>query len=303
MKHINGSDYLARRLESVQSPKKQQEVLMLKKGVRIGLMVTLFAGSVIFILFLLGVLSIFMGGFLLLTTPRHLWESKLTHGVPLIVFLGGVWVIVSFVMTVLAFLGVLTIVVSTFVLTRITGKRYTSWKDLLSKDDFNSEIARLKVGIAGENAVTKALKSLDDSWILFSGVVVKGVWGDIDHVLIGPAGIFALEVKNWIGKIRFDENQSTWYRVTESQGTENVKSPSRQINRNATALAGSLQKPVTPVVVFTHPRCLYDGPQVVESTTILLLDHLYNWLRRLPETYTDENILAVATYLQNVMEI
>ena len=58
--------------------------------------------------------------------------------------------------------------------------------------------AGLRKGILGEEAVANVLARLPSSyWVL------HGVWtghGDVDHVIIGPTGVFALETKGWEGK-------------------------------------------------------------------------------------------------------
>jgi len=55
----------------------------------------------------------------------------------------------------------------------------------------------LRRGILGEEAVADVLAGLPSSyWVL------HGVWtghGDVDHVIIGPTGVFALETKGWEG--------------------------------------------------------------------------------------------------------
>ena len=58
--------------------------------------------------------------------------------------------------------------------------------------------AGLRKGILGEEAVANVLARLPSSyWVL------HGVWtghGDVDHVVIGPTGVFALETKAWEGR-------------------------------------------------------------------------------------------------------
>ena len=56
---------------------------------------------------------------------------------------------------------------------------------------------RLRRGILGEEAVADVLAGLPSSyWVLHS--VATG-HGDVDHVVIGPTGVFALETKAWEG--------------------------------------------------------------------------------------------------------
>jgi Nuclease-related domain len=56
---------------------------------------------------------------------------------------------------------------------------------------------RLRKGILGEEAVADVLAGLPSSyWVLHS---VETGHGDVDHVVIGPTGVFALETKAWEG--------------------------------------------------------------------------------------------------------
>jgi hypothetical protein len=57
---------------------------------------------------------------------------------------------------------------------------------------------RLRRGISGEEAVADALAGLPSSYWVLHGVSTGH--GDVDHVVIGPTGVFALETKAWDGK-------------------------------------------------------------------------------------------------------
>ena len=55
----------------------------------------------------------------------------------------------------------------------------------------------LRRGILGEQAVADALAGLPSSYWVLHGVPTGH--GDVDHVVIGPTGVFALETKAWQG--------------------------------------------------------------------------------------------------------
>ena len=64
-------------------------------------------------------------------------------------------------------------------------------------------------GSDGEWAVTKQLRDrLGDDWYLINDIVIND--GQIDHVLIGPGGIFTIETKNYKGKIYGSEHAKEW---------------------------------------------------------------------------------------------
>lgn len=58
--------------------------------------------------------------------------------------------------------------------------------------------AGLRKGILGEEAVANVLARLPSSYWVLHGVYTGH--GDVDHVIIGPTGVFALETKGWEGK-------------------------------------------------------------------------------------------------------
>jgi hypothetical protein len=95
-----------------------------------------------------------------------------------------------------------------------------------------------KSGSVGEERVAAALKALPDSYVLISGLVVPPNRGDIDHVVIGPNGIFVLEAKNYGGIISCDKD--VWKKVRVSPDGKSheamIGSPSNQIKRNAKVL-------------------------------------------------------------------
>ena len=55
----------------------------------------------------------------------------------------------------------------------------------------------LRTGILGEEAVAEALAVLPSSYWVLHGVSTGH--GDVDHVVIGPTGVFAIETKAWRG--------------------------------------------------------------------------------------------------------
>jgi hypothetical protein len=62
---------------------------------------------------------------------------------------------------------------------------------------------KIRAGIAGENLVAAELgRRLDDSWMLFRGY--RNRRGEIDHLLLGPRGLFAIEVKNLNATVHID---------------------------------------------------------------------------------------------------
>jgi hypothetical protein len=124
----------------------------------------------------------------------------------------------------------------------------------------------LTAGMAGEQLVANELgRALDDDWMLLRGY--RNLSGEIDHLLLGPRGLFAMEVKHRNATVyvdgddwRFDKydrfgNLVEQGRITDRGG----RSPSRQVNDSADELQRFLnrrrqQVTIQCIVILTHPR-------------------------------------------------
>lgn len=124
----------------------------------------------------------------------------------------------------------------------------------------------LAAGLAGEQLVATGLgRKLGDEWTLIRGY--RNRRGEIDHLLLGPRGVVAIEVKYRNATVhcdgddwRFDKydnygNLREQGRLADGGG----RSPSLQLNEPADALQELLRArghavPVQRVLMFTHPR-------------------------------------------------
>ena len=149
-------------------------------------------------------------------------------------------------------------------------------------------------GRAGEEALTDFLREhLNGDWTLHRNLVLPDGKGDMDGVLLGPGGLFVLEVKAWTGAYRVTGTR--WYKRTPSGRWCSVSSsPSRQALANAKRLeawltaqgislavqprvvwagAGSVQfiKPTVPVWLLGRPA--YIRKEVAQSVSISSESH------------------------------
>jgi hypothetical protein len=122
--------------------------------------------------------------------------------------------------------------------------------------------ARVKrAGAAGEAVLPRLLHDLPDSYTLINGVPMPGSHADIDHVLVGPGGVWALEAKHHVGMVQCIGD--AWGYSRRGPGgvpqSGHIGNPSQQARRSAEALTRYLQRrdipqTVDPIVVFTHPQ-------------------------------------------------
>jgi hypothetical protein len=137
-----------------------------------------------------------------------------------------------------------------FSLTYLTGKR-----------------GAYRAGMRGEDAVAGILQGFDNRYTLLNGLRIPGADGDIDHVLVGPKGVFVIETKNYRGFVAC--RGDTWYRKVRDAWIPLGRSPSKQAKYNASVLSEYLKgrhlgEWVYAVVVFANPAM----KSIFEDTTV-----------------------------------
>jgi len=136
------------------------------------------------------------------------------------------------------------------------------------------------LGRKGADPVAEVLKSLADDYIVFNDIVLPDSKGTVDYLLIGPNGIFAIEIKNYSGVVKCEEDE--WF-----VGGKAVRSLSKQAKRNSIAVRGCLAKlfSSSPMgLPYIVPLLLFLGPRrklkVFKPTlAVLRLDELVEFIR------------------------
>ncbi|WP_292756547.1 nuclease-related domain-containing protein [Methanobacterium sp.] len=87
-------------------------------------------------------------------------------------------------------------------------------------------------GAKGEKIVAKKLKKLPKKYTAIRDVKIPNLGGDIDHVVVGPTGIFVIETKNY--KPTYIPDEDCWYhtsgRVSGLNPAKQVKLQSSKLN-------------------------------------------------------------------------
>lgn len=108
-------------------------------------------------------------------------------------------------------------------------------------------VERFFKGARGEERVAGILKSLPDTFHVFNDFVACGK--HVDHVVAGPAGVFAVETKFWRDKVTIEDGHIL------VGGQLPSHSPLTQVLKEAAAVRAQLAKSgwtgsVTPVLAF-----------------------------------------------------
>lgn len=124
----------------------------------------------------------------------------------------------------------------------------------------DKEVHDLDAGSKGEAKVARLLaESLDNTHYLFNDLLLRNGFraAQIDHLVIGPQGVFVIETKNWRGCIEGNGQDAIWTQhKREGEAPVRLKSPVAQVQRQAGVIAqilrGAKNPPaaVIPVVAF-----------------------------------------------------
>jgi len=113
-------------------------------------------------------------------------------------------------------------------------------------------------GKEGEDATVERLRvTLDNKWTIFRNLHLPNHNDDLDIVLVGPGGVWVLEVKAYGGTVRV-ENQ-IWERQVKGGWKRLSDNPSRQAGRNAARLNDFLKRQgierwVEKTIVMAEPQ-------------------------------------------------
>jgi len=159
-------------------------------------------------------------------------------------------------------------------------------------------------GMDGEDALAEYLaRTLADEWTLVRGY--KNPKGELDAVLVGPPGIYAMEIKHHKGTIHCDKdafvrdkldswgNQVLWHEPICDRGG---RSPSRQVNEPADLLERYLRKTmpvrISRCVVFTNEDAELGDVRNLTVDAVFLLSHddLSGTLRQSTSTLTSVEV-------------
>ena len=108
-------------------------------------------------------------------------------------------------------------------------------------------VERYFKGARGEERVAGILKSLPAQYHVFNDFVACGV--HVDHVVAGPAGVYAVETKYWRGVVTIEDGHILL------DGQLPSRSPLAQVRKEAALVKSALEKAgwkgnVTPVLAF-----------------------------------------------------
>lgn len=175
-----------------------------------------------------------------------------------------------------------------------------------SETAFKKQAKAWDAGSVGEARAARKLDLLKKYGFttLHDVLLEPGKKWNLDHLVVGPAGIFFVDAKNWRGTITVRNGQvwRRWY-AGSSQGVKN-ENMEREVNKvrgMASHAAARLGAPVTPVICLAGAKSR-QFEEVVKTSGVWLVsvDQVMPWLRDSPVTLPPELValnVQVATRL------
>ena len=134
-------------------------------------------------------------------------------------------------------------------------------------------------GALGEIRVAKALKNLPPEWTVLHAVPVGSGTSDIDHVLMGPAGIFTVNTKNHSGQRVWVGGDQLLVNGHRTNHIRDARFEARRASKLLSAGADDAAE-ITPVIAIVDPGSLSFGRKRPDGILVLSSSQLVRTLLR-----------------------
>ncbi len=144
-----------------------------------------------------------------------------------------------------------------------------------------------RMGADGEENVARRLARLNSDWHVLHAVPVGDKGSDIDHVVVGPPGVFTLNTKNHAGNNVWVAERAF---MVNGQRTRYLRKSLFEAKRSSQLLSSAcgFAVPVEPVIVVIASQLTVKhrptGVHIVESR------HIVRWLRHRPKVLTSQAV-------------
>jgi len=146
-------------------------------------------------------------------------------------------------------------------------------------------------GAAGERRTAGLLDPLErHGWAILHDLAVPGSRANIDHLVIGPGGVFVIDSKQYRGRLRLDSSGRLWH------GGYPIALALRVVDFEADQAAQVLPDPgmaVVPIVT-VHGAQVPWGKVVVQGVPVVAARRLPSMLRDLPAVLGPERVAVLA---------
>jgi Nuclease-related domain len=146
-------------------------------------------------------------------------------------------------------------------------------------------------GAAGERRTARLLDPLErHGWAILHDLAVPGSRANIDHLVIGPGGVFVIDSKQYRGRLQLDPSGRLWH------GRYPLAPTVRAVKFEADRAAQVLTDPDVVVVPIAavHRAQVPWGKVVMDGVPVVAARRLPSMLRALPAVLGPERVAALA---------
>ena len=155
----------------------------------------------------------------------------------------------------------------------------------------SSEAIAWRQGATGERRTARLLDPLQrHGWAVLHDLAAPGSPANLDHLLIGPGGVFVIDSKPYRGRLQVDPSGRLWH------GRYPLTPTLRAVSFEADQAAQVLPNPgvaVVPIVAVHGARVPW-GKVVVEGVPVVPANRLPSMLRVLPAVLGPERVADLA---------
>jgi hypothetical protein len=145
-------------------------------------------------------------------------------------------------------------------------------------------------GAAGEQRTARLLAPLErQGWAVLHNLAVPGSRANLDHLMIGPGGVFVIDSKHYRGRLQLDPSGRLWH--GRYPLTAVLPAVSFEADRAAQVLADP--QVVVPIVA-VHGAQVPWGKVVTQGVPVVSARRLPSMLRALPVVLGPERVADLA---------
>lgn len=156
-------------------------------------------------------------------------------------------------------------------------------------------------GRKGEDTISDDLEVLPNDFHIFINITIPGGYGNVDFVVLGPTGLFIVEVKSHHGEVDFDGQELTNNgKRFEKDFIKQAKGEALQISN---FLKNKLQRDVfvQSIVVFSNYVKIHFGMNKINGVYVIHKNYLQKLITVGSQRFSIEEILEIKDKLKTLV--
>lgn len=168
-----------------------------------------------------------------------------------------------------------------------TAPTRSRWQHFWGRDPLHEDARSWFTGALGERDVARALDALGPEYTVLHAVPVGRRSTDIDHVVVGPTGVFSINTKNHSGQDVWVGGRTLTVNGQRTQHVHRSLTEGEQATTLLSAAAGG-PIPVQPVLVVAAARLRFGDKRPAVVT--LRPDQVGDWITGQSRVHSDEAV-------------